>query len=130
MLALQVAFAAAALQPKEQQLEEMQAYLDGQVCCARQHLACCTTQRACGVALQRSSCRPQLRLARVACASHAQDRELLAGRTALLAAQRAAGDKSAAASTLKQEVWQAKQAIAKQAALLDAVAHDIFNVSR
>lgn len=60
----------------------------------------------------------------------AQDRELLAGRTALLAAQRAAGDKSATASILKQELWQAKAAIAKQAALLDAVAHDIFNVRR
>ncbi|KAF6260716.1 hypothetical protein COO60DRAFT_1637364 [Scenedesmus sp. NREL 46B-D3] len=58
----------------------------------------------------------------------AQGRELLAGRSALLATQRAVGEKSAAVAAAKQELWEAKQAMARQAGLLEAVAHDIFQV--
>lgn len=57
-----------------------------------------------------------------------QGRELLAARSALLAAQRAVGEKAAAVAAAKQELWEAKQAVTKQDALLEAVAHDIFQV--
>jgi hypothetical protein len=57
-----------------------------------------------------------------------QGRELLAGRSALLAAQRAVGEKSAAVAAAKQELWEAKQTMTRQAGLLEAVAHDIFQV--
>eukprot|EP00775_Hariotina_reticulata_P011301 gene11301-11451_t len=57
-----------------------------------------------------------------------QDQELLAARSSLLAAQRGVDEKSHAIATLKKEHWEAKQRITKQAALLDAVAHDVFNV--
>jgi hypothetical protein len=57
-----------------------------------------------------------------------QGRELLAGRSALLAAQRAVGEKSAAVAAVKQELWEAKQTMTRQAGLLEAVAHDIFQV--
>lgn len=58
-----------------------------------------------------------------------QDKELLAARSALLAAQRAVGERSAAIAAAKQELWEAKRKMAHQAALLDAVAHDIAHVS-
>jgi prophage DNA circulation protein len=57
-----------------------------------------------------------------------QGRELLAGRSSLLAAQRAVAEKSAAVASAKQELWEAKQAMTRQAGLLEAVAHDIFQV--
>lgn len=59
-----------------------------------------------------------------------QDKELLAGRSALLAAQRAVAERSAAITAAKQELWEAKRRVAHQSALLDAVAHDIAYVSR
>jgi len=59
-----------------------------------------------------------------------QDKELLAARSALLAAQRAVGERSAAIAAAKQELWEAKRKMAHQAALLEAVAHDIAHVSR
>lgn len=58
----------------------------------------------------------------------AQDKELLAGRSALLAARRAVHEKGAAVSAAKQELWDMKQRMAHQSALLDAVAHDIAHV--
>jgi hypothetical protein len=58
-----------------------------------------------------------------------QDKELLAGRSALLAAQRAVAERSAAISQAKQELWEAKRKTAHQSALLDAIAHDIAHVS-
>lgn len=58
-----------------------------------------------------------------------QDKELLAGRSALLAAQRAVSERSAAISQAKQELWEAKRKTAHQSALLDAIAHDIAHVS-
>lgn len=57
-----------------------------------------------------------------------QDRELITGHTALLAAQRTVADKNAAVASAKQELWEARQTIRHQAGLLDAVAHDIYNV--
>lgn len=64
------------------------------------------------------------------CATHVlQDKELLAGRSALLAAQRAVAERSAAISQAKQELWEAKRKTAHQSALLDAIAHDIAHVS-
>jgi hypothetical protein len=59
-----------------------------------------------------------------------QDKELLAGRSALLAAQRAVSERSAAVSAAKQELWEAKRKLAHQSALLEAVAFDIAYVSR
>lgn len=70
------------------------------------------------------SCEPAV----LCCADLLQDRELLAGHSALLAAQRAVTEKNTAVAAAKQEVWEAKQTITHQAGLLDAVAHDIFNV--
>jgi hypothetical protein len=58
-----------------------------------------------------------------------QDKELLAGRSALLAAQRAVAERSAAITAAKQELLEAKRRVAHQSALLDAVAHDIAYVS-
>jgi hypothetical protein len=55
--------------------------------------------------------------------------ELLAGRSALLAAQRAVAERSAAVSSAKQELWEAKRKLSRQSALLDAVAHDVAHVS-
>jgi hypothetical protein len=59
-----------------------------------------------------------------------QDQELLAARSSLLAAQRGVDEKAHAIAALKKEHWGAKQLIAQQAALLDTVAHDVFNVSK
>uniref|UniRef100_A0A383W626 Uncharacterized protein n=1 Tax=Tetradesmus obliquus TaxID=3088 RepID=A0A383W626_TETOB len=58
----------------------------------------------------------------------AQGRELLAARSALLAAQRVLSEKSAAVAAAKQELWEAKQTMTRQAGQLEAVAHDIFQV--
>lgn len=57
-----------------------------------------------------------------------QDKELLAGRSALLAAQRAVAERSAAVASAKQELWEAKRKMAHQSALLDAVAYDVAYV--
>eukprot|EP00879_Flechtneria_rotunda_P002831 GHRR01003044.1.p1 GENE.GHRR01003044.1~~GHRR01003044.1.p1 ORF type:complete len:947 (+),score=451.86 GHRR01003044.1:130-2841(+) len=58
----------------------------------------------------------------------AQERELLAGRSALLVAQRTVRNKSTAASVASQELWEARQTLARQAGMLEAVAHDILHV--
>lgn len=58
----------------------------------------------------------------------AQDRELLAGQSAVLAAQRAVADKGAAVTAAKRELLQLRHKANNQAALLDAVAHDIAGV--
>jgi hypothetical protein len=58
-----------------------------------------------------------------------QDKELLAGRSALLAAQRAVAERSAAVTSAKQELWEAKRKMAHQSALLEAVARDVACVS-
>lgn len=63
------------------------------------------------------------------CGCVLQDKELLAGRSALLAAQRAVAERSAAISLAKQELWEAKRKTAQQSALLDAISHDIAHVS-
>lgn len=57
-----------------------------------------------------------------------QEHELLAGRTALLAAQRAVSEKSTSAAAAKADLWAAKKRMARQAALLDAVAQDVAYV--
>lgn len=65
----------------------------------------------------------------VVCFRPLQDKELLAGRSALLAAQRAVAERSAAITSAKQELWEAKRKMAHQSALLEAVAHDVAYMS-
>jgi hypothetical protein len=58
----------------------------------------------------------------------AQERELLASHSALLAARRAAGEKEVALRALKGEAWGLKQLVARQRQLLDAFAGELFQV--
>ncbi|KAF8067333.1 CFAP57 [Scenedesmus sp. PABB004] len=113
----QAEVAAAELQPREEALRALQSTVDGQVR-AR-------ARRGRAAPSRHPTLTP---LARLAVLAWRQERELLAGRSSLLATQRAVEEKAAAASAAKRELWAAKATLARQAGLLEAATHDVYHV--